>query len=124
LIPARRAGGCCAAIKQNIIPRTVSSIHFAFRSISQELPDVDRKALRDRCGLQSGVCIRHPGAEPMNFRSPWLAAGVVLGTVLVCFLGVRAELAQARRSDVQRTQHLAAPATADLNCRANSTKGC
>ena len=60
----------------------------------------------------------------MNFRSPWLAAGVVLGTVLVCFLGVRAELAQARRADAQRNQHLATPATADLNCRTISTKGC
>jgi hypothetical protein len=60
----------------------------------------------------------------MNYRARWLAAGVVLVTVLVCFLGVRAELAQARRSDAQRTQHLATPATADLNCGTNSTKGC
>jgi hypothetical protein len=54
----------------------------------------------------------------MNCRSRWLAAGVVLVTVLVCLLGVRAELAQARRSDAQRSQRLAAPATADLNCGA------
>jgi hypothetical protein len=60
----------------------------------------------------------------MNFRSRWLAAGVVLATILVCYLGVRAELAQARRSDAQRIQQLATPATADLNCGTNPAKGC
>jgi hypothetical protein len=60
----------------------------------------------------------------MNFRSRWLAAGVVLVTVLVCYLGVRAEFAQAHRSDAQHTEHFATPATADLNCGTNPAKGC
>jgi hypothetical protein len=50
----------------------------------------------------------------MNLRSRWVAAGVVLITVLVCYFGVRAELAQAHRIDAQRSSHFATPATADL----------
>jgi hypothetical protein len=52
----------------------------------------------------------------MNLRSRWVAAGVVLVTVLVCYFGVRAELAQAHRADAQQTRQLATPATADLAC--------
>jgi hypothetical protein len=52
----------------------------------------------------------------MNIRSPWPAAGVVLGTLLVCFFGVRAELTLAHQSEAQRGPHLATPTTADLAC--------
>jgi hypothetical protein len=58
--------------------------------------------------------IRHLGAETMNLRSRWVAAGVVLITALVCYLGVRAELAQAHRIDAQRAHGFATPATAEL----------
>jgi hypothetical protein len=50
----------------------------------------------------------------MNLRSRWVAAGVVLITALVCYLGVRAELAQAHRIDAQRAPRFATPATAEL----------
>jgi hypothetical protein len=43
----------------------------------------------------------------MNFNSRWVAAGVVLVTLVVCFFGVRAELAQAQRSESRQTPHLA-----------------
>jgi hypothetical protein len=50
----------------------------------------------------------------MNLRSRWVAAGVVLATVLVCYFGVRTELTQAQRIETRRIPHLATPATADL----------
>jgi hypothetical protein len=50
----------------------------------------------------------------MNIRSQWPAAGVVLGTLLVCFFGVRAELTLAHQSEAQRGPHT--PVTADLAC--------
>jgi hypothetical protein len=60
----------------------------------------------------------------MNLNSRWVAAAVVLVTVVVCCLGVRAELAQARRSEAQRTPHFSAPATADLACGADPAYKC
>jgi len=60
----------------------------------------------------------------MNLNSRWVAAGVVLVTVLVCFFGVRAELAQAQRSESRQTSHLAMPATADLACGSDAGAKC
>ena len=60
----------------------------------------------------------------MILRSRWAAAGVVLVTGLVCYLGVRAELAQARRSEAERITHLASPATADLACGTDPADRC
>jgi hypothetical protein len=60
----------------------------------------------------------------MNPRSRWAAAGIVFVTVLVCFLGVRAELAQAHRAGMQRTPHGTAPAIANLACGTDPTGGC
>jgi hypothetical protein len=50
----------------------------------------------------------------MNLRSPWFATGVVLVTVVACYFGVRAELAQAHQAEAQRSAQFAAPPTADL----------
>jgi hypothetical protein len=50
----------------------------------------------------------------MNLRSRWFATGVVLVTAVACYFGVHAELAQAHRTEAQRSAHFAAPATADL----------
>ena len=60
----------------------------------------------------------------MNLRSRWAAAGVVLVTVLVCYFGVRAELAQAHRSETQRTPHLATRASADSVCGTDPANRC
>jgi hypothetical protein len=60
----------------------------------------------------------------MNLSSRWVAAGVVLITVLVCCFGVRAELAQAHRSESRHTPHLATSATADLTCGTDAAARC
>lgn len=60
----------------------------------------------------------------MSLRSPWAAAGVVLVTVLVCCFGVRAELAQAHRSETQRTARVATPGPTDLSCGTDPANGC
>ena len=60
----------------------------------------------------------------MNLRSRSAAAGIVLVTVLICFLGVRAELAQAHRSATQRTPDVAKPAIANLACGTDPAGGC
>jgi hypothetical protein len=60
----------------------------------------------------------------MNLSSRWVAAGVVLVTVLVCVFGVRAELAQARRTESQQNPQLAISATADLACGTDAAARC
>ncbi len=60
----------------------------------------------------------------MNLSSRWVAAGVVLVTVVVCFFGVRAELAQAHRSESRQTPHLAISASADLTCGTDAAARC
>jgi hypothetical protein len=60
----------------------------------------------------------------MNPSSRWVAAGVVLVTILVCYFGVRAELAQARQTESRQTSHLALPATADLACGTDAAARC
>ncbi len=60
----------------------------------------------------------------MILRSRWAAAGIVLVTLLVCYMGVRAELSQAHRSATRRTPEFAAPATADLSCGRDAASGC
>ena len=60
----------------------------------------------------------------MNLRSRWAASGIVLVTVLVCFFGVRAELAQAHQSGMQRTPHVATLAIANLACGTDPAGGC
>jgi hypothetical protein len=60
----------------------------------------------------------------MNLSSRWVAAGVVLVTVLVCFFGVRAELAQVHRTESQQTPHLAISASADQACDTDAAARC
>ncbi len=60
----------------------------------------------------------------MNPSSRWVAAGVILVTVLICFFGVRAELAQARRTQSQQTPQLAISASADLACGTDAAARC
>jgi hypothetical protein len=60
----------------------------------------------------------------MNLRSRWVAAGVVLVTLLVCYAGVRAELARARLSETQRTPQLATSTTADPACGIEAANRC
>ena len=59
----------------------------------------------------------------MNLRSRWAAAGIVLVTVLVCYFGVRAELAQAHRSETQGNPHFAARAPGPA-CGVDPANGC
>jgi hypothetical protein len=60
----------------------------------------------------------------MNLSSRWVAAGVVLVTLLVCFFGVCAELAQAHRTESRQTPQLAISATADLACGTDAAARC
>jgi hypothetical protein len=46
-------------------------------------------------------------------RSRWAAAGFVLATMVVCYFGVRAELAQAQLSTAQRAARVATAVSAD-----------
>jgi len=60
----------------------------------------------------------------MNHRSWWAAAGFVIVTVLVCYFGVRAELAQAQHSATQRATRVATAGPADRFCGADPASGC
>jgi hypothetical protein len=71
-----------------------------------------------------GVHFQYSGAESMNLRSRWVASGVVLVTVLVCYFGVRAELSQAHRIQTQGTPHFDTSATAELTCSTDPAGKC
>jgi hypothetical protein len=57
-------------------------------------------------------------------RSQWAAVSFVLATVIVCFFGVRAELAQAQLSSTQRATRVATAVPADRDCGADPASGC